>query len=165
MGKYSLILWEFIPSKWGNKFSPARESFPTICGTTGGCNTLIIVGCLFFIFGLGWHLLCRYYIAVPVWEMHDESMRNTGFLWHFRQNTMRNTFLKSISHSVIALNYRWLSYKVWEYEKWFRKIISSALSGADRNRRHSGIIVTVYKEWAIWLHDLLHILCYIFYVT
>jgi len=37
----------------------------------------------------------------------------------------KTPFLESISHSVNILNYRWLSCKVWEYEKWFRKIIGS----------------------------------------
>ena len=31
--------------------------------------------------------------------------------------------------------------------------------------KSSPTVVTVYKEWIVWLHDLLHILRYMFYVT
>jgi len=52
-------------------------------------------------------------------------MRNARFYGLNHGNTMRNTLLCFISHSIIYLIHRWLLCILWEHEKWKRKILFS----------------------------------------
>jgi len=52
-----------------------------------------------------------------------KPMRNASFLGVNDGNTMRNAISQFISHSIISLIYKLLSYHLWEHEKWIWKNI------------------------------------------
>ena len=54
-----------------------------------------------------------------------KPMRNASFLRINDRNSMRNTILWLISHTVMLLIHRLLSGVLWEYEKWNLKILGS----------------------------------------
>ena len=60
-----------------------------------------------------------------------KPMRNASFLRLNDRNSMRNTILYFISHSVILMIYSWLLCNLWEYEKWKWKIISSGAASLN----------------------------------
>ena len=111
----SHILWESIPTIWGNTFPNSWESFPTICGTnilymeTSKRNT--------------WFYLCNTsFRHTTLWEIPRNTMRIRSVLSKNRGCFMRNAVFKSVSHNISA----WLSFvywKLWEYEKRKWKIV------------------------------------------
>ena len=60
-----------------------------------------------------------------------KPMRNASFLRINDRNSMRNTILYFISHSVILMIYSWLLCNLWEYEKWKWEIISSGAASLN----------------------------------
>jgi len=50
-----------------------------------------------------------------------KPMKNASFLGVNDGNTMRNAISQFISHSIISLIYKLLSYHLWEHEKWIWK--------------------------------------------
>ena len=60
-----------------------------------------------------------------------KPMRNASFLRLNDRNSMRNTILYFISHSVILMIYSWLLCNLWEYEKWKWEITSSGAASLN----------------------------------
>ena len=68
-----------------------------------------------------------------------KPMRNASFLRINDRNSMRNTILYFISHSVILMIYSWLLCNLWEYEKWKWKIVCRGRADINAGNYHTNV--------------------------
>ena len=68
-----------------------------------------------------------------------KPMRNASFLGVNDGNTMRNAISQFISHSIISLIYKLLSYHLWEHEKWKWKIVCRGRADINAGNYHTNV--------------------------